>query len=63
MSSVEQDDGRGEVDGGEEVAGGLVVARGNGAILFQGAEEVLDQVAPLVDLNVDRQRRAPPRML
>ena len=40
------------MDAGEEVAGELVVARGDGAELLELAEEVLDQVARLVELFV-----------
>ena len=48
MSSIKPDDGSGQIDGGEEVAGGFVVARGDGAVLFQTTKEVLDQVASLI---------------
>ena len=45
------------MDAGEEVAGELVVARGDGAELLELAEEVLDQMARLVELLVVRPRR------
>lgn len=48
MSSIEPDDGGGEIDGGEEVACGFIVAGGDGAVLFQAAEEVLDEVPRFV---------------
>ena len=38
----------GEIDGSEEVAGGLVIAGGDGAELLEPGEEVLDQMARLV---------------
>jgi len=40
------------MDGGEEVLGALVVARGNGPELLQPSEEVLDQVAGFVEILV-----------
>src|SRR4029453_1550185 len=46
------------MDGGEEVAGGLVVACGDGAILLELGEEVLDQMARLVEVSIERSRRA-----
>ena len=52
MSSIEPNDGGGEVNGGEEVAGGLVVAGGDGAELLELGEEILDQVARLVEVSV-----------
>lgn len=36
------------MDAGEEVSGGLVVARGNGAVLLELAVEILDEMACLV---------------
>ncbi len=52
MSSIEPDDGGGEVDGGQEIAGGFVVTRGDGAELFKSGEEVFDQVARFVEFPV-----------
>ena len=40
------------MDGGEEVSGGFVIARGDGTKLFEPAEEVLDQMAGLVEVLV-----------
>ena len=40
------------MDGGEEVAGGLVVACGDGSELLEPGELVLDQVARLEQLSV-----------
>ena len=40
------------MDGGEEVAGGFVVTRGDGTKLFEPAEEVLDEMASLVEVPV-----------
>ena len=45
MSSIEPDDGCGEVDGAEEVDRPLVVAGRDRPVLLQLGEEVLDQVA------------------
>jgi hypothetical protein len=42
VSSIEPNDSGGEVDGGEEISGGFVVARGDGSALFEFAEEILD---------------------
>ena len=44
MSSIEPNDGGGEVDGGEKVARSFVVAGCDGAILLKLGEEVFDQV-------------------
>ena len=38
---------------GEEISGGFVVARGDGAILLELAEEILDEVARLVGVPVE----------
>lgn len=35
------------MDGPQKVASGLVVARGNGSVLLQACEEVLDQMTRL----------------
>jgi hypothetical protein len=40
------------MDSGEEVLGGFVVARGNGAELLELGEEILDQVPGLVELAI-----------
>lgn len=47
------------MNGGEEVAGGFVVARGDGAELFEPAEEVLDEMAGLVEVLVVVSLRSP----
>ena len=52
MSSIEPDNSGSEMDGAEEVAGGLVVAGGNAAILFELGEEVFDQVTSPVQVLV-----------
>ena len=52
MSSIESNRGGGEVDGGEEVACGLVVAGGDRTELFDFGEEVLDQVACFVEIAI-----------
>ena len=41
------------MDSGEEVSGRLVVAGGDGAVLLELAEEVLDEVAGLVGVFVE----------
>ena len=48
VSSNEPDESGGEVDGGEEVTSGFVVAGGDGSEEFEFGEEVFDQVACLV---------------
>lgn len=53
MSSIEPNNSGGEVDGGEEISGGFVVARGDGPELFEFAEEVLDQVTRLIEFRVE----------
>ena len=44
------------MDGGEEVARGFVIARGDGAELLELAKEVLDEMARLVERPVVRSR-------
>ena len=59
MSSIEQNGDGGEIDGGKEVAGGLIIACGDGTELLEFGEEVLDQMAPHVShtSNVGNLRR------
>ena len=45
------------MDHGGEALIGFVGAHGDAFELLELAEEVLDQMAPFVDLGVDRQRR------
>ncbi len=52
MSSIEPSDGCGEVDRGQEIAGGFVVTCGDGPILLEPCEEVLNQVARLEKVAV-----------
>ena len=52
MCSIKPNGDCGEMDAGEEVAGGLVITRGDGAKLLEFAEEILDEVAGLVKLLV-----------
>ena len=40
------------MDGGEEISGGFIVARGDGTILLELAEEILDEMARLVGVLV-----------
>ena len=39
---------------GEEIPRGLIVARGDGAELFEFAKEIFDQVACLVERLIER---------
>ena len=48
MSSIEPDDGGSEVDRGQEGDGPLVVTGRDGAVLLELGEEVLDEMARLV---------------
>ena len=48
--------------GGEALVG-FVGAHGDAFEFLELAEEILDQVTPLVDFGVDRQRRGAPWML
>ena len=52
MSSIEAYEACDEVDGGKEVSGGFVVARCDCAELLEFAEEVLDEMARLVEFLV-----------
>jgi ATP-dependent protease HslVU (ClpYQ) peptidase subunit len=51
------------VDHGGEACVGLAGAQGDAFELLELAEEVLDQMAPRVDVGVDPQRRDAPRAL
>ena len=53
MSSIEPCCCGGEIYGAQEVAGGLIIARGDGSELFEKAEEVLDQVSLCIDCLVE----------
>jgi hypothetical protein len=53
VSSIEPNDGGGEVDGGKKVSGGFVVARGNRAILLELAVEILNEMPRLVHFFVE----------
>jgi hypothetical protein len=55
--SFEGKKGGDEVDCGGEAGVGFVVAGSDAAKLFEALEEVLDQVAPFVDLGVVRDGR------
>ena len=57
------DDGGGEVDHRLEAAVCLVASHCYAFEFLQLAEEILDQVAPFVDLLVDVERHGSPRML
>jgi len=52
LSSIKPNECSGQVDGGEEVARGLVVPRGDGAELFEFGEEILNEVTRLVDIAI-----------
>ena len=52
MSSVEEDGGAGELNGGEENLGELVVTRGDGPEVFELVEEPLDEIAFAVEGEV-----------
>src|SRR6266850_2457659 len=51
------------MDDSSEALIGFVCAHGNAFEFLELAEEVLDEVSPLVDLGVERQRRSAPWML
>ena len=52
MSSIKPNDGCGQINSSEEVASGFVIAGGDGAILFQAAEEVLDEMPRRIEFRV-----------
>jgi hypothetical protein len=52
VCSIEPNDSSGEVDGGEEVSGELVIAGSDGAVLLELAEEIFDEMAGLVEVCV-----------
>lgn len=41
------------MDGGEEISGGFVITRGDGSVLLELAEEILHEMARLVQLLVE----------
>jgi len=51
LSSVEQDDSRDQLDGGEEISSEFVVARGDSSVMLDFVEEPLDEIA----LGVERE--------
>src|SRR3954452_18620730 len=57
LSSIEPDESGGQVNAGQETSRGLVVASGNGPELLELGEEVLDEVARLVEVFVEGPRR------
>ncbi len=57
MSSIEPNGCGGEMDSGEEVLGGFVIAGRDGAELLELGEEVLDQVPGLVEIAIIGARR------
>ena len=52
MPSIKPNDSGSQMDGCEEIASGLVVARGNSAVLFEPTKEIFDQMSRLVDFFV-----------
>ena len=52
MSSIEPDDGGCEIDCPEEISGGFVVARRDGAIVLEFGKEMFDQVARFIEFFV-----------
>ena len=52
MSSIKPNNGCDELDSGEKIPGCLVVSGGNRAELFKFGEEILDQMARLVEVPV-----------
>jgi hypothetical protein len=52
VSSIEPNGSSSEINGSQKVAGGLVVAGGNGPELLELTKEVLDQMARLVQVFV-----------
>src|SRR3982751_5770246 len=57
MSSIEPDESGDQVNAGQKASCGLVVAGGNGPELLELGEEVLDEVAGLVEVFVKGARR------
>jgi len=53
VSSIEPNRAGGEINGSEEVAGGLVIASGDGTKLLEFGEEVLDQVARFIEMPIE----------
>jgi hypothetical protein len=56
VSSIEPDDGSGEVDRGQEVGGPLIVTGRDSPVLFELGEEVLDEMTRFIQDLVVRAR-------
>ena len=52
MSSIEPDDGGREINSSKEIAGGFIVAGGDSAILLEFADEILDEMASLIKVDI-----------
>lgn len=56
MSSFEPSEGAGQVDGGEEISGGLLVACRDGSEMLEDVEKSFDQVALAIEGEITRAR-------
>src|SRR6202030_566208 len=51
-SSVEQDDSRDQLDGGEKISSKLVVSRGDSSVMLDFVEEPLDEISLAVEHKI-----------
>ncbi len=52
MSSIKPDDGGGEIHSAKEGFGAFIVSGGDGAVLFEFGEEILDQMSGFVQFFI-----------
>jgi len=52
VSSVEQDDGRDQLDGGKKILSEFVVARGDSSVMLDFVEEPLNEIALAVECEI-----------
>jgi len=57
MSLIEPDCSRSEMDRGQEIPGGFVVAGSDGSELFEFGKEIFDEVARFIEFLVKGRRR------
>lgn len=57
MSSIEPDHGAGQEESAREDAFGFIIAGGDGAILLERGEDILDEVSAFIEMGVIVARR------
>ena len=52
MSSIKPDDGGSQIDGGEKIASGFIIAGGDSAELFEFCEEIFNQMPCFIEFLI-----------